>query len=378
MTTVIPSGKILFLDFAKGYAILTIVLYHILQKIALPDWAAQAAAFGGTGVHLFFLLSGFGLGLSRAEASAWGFYRRRLVKVWLPYALALSISLLAALAWGLFPDGWGAWLAGVGLYQMFFERYIQSFGGHFWFISAIVQFYLVWPLLQLLRQKLGTARLFFGVCLAISIAWWLLVFALDKGQLRSWNSFFLQFLWEFALGMLLAERYKNARQGEPRGDFWNYSMWINITAAVFFTGLMLLLVLKLGATGRIFNDIPALLGYSAGCIVLFQFSEKFLPAVRRCFVWLGGISFSLYLIHVLVLDFYLQMLNTNGLKINLVTLLPVPFIALAAAWLFEQLSRFLVNSLSPRPAARNFQNALANEDTGAAPDSSASAQLPAP
>lgn len=370
MTTA-PTGKLPFPDFAKGYAIFTIVLYHALQKLALPGWAAQAAGFGGTGVHLFFLLSGFGLGLSRAEGSAVDFYRRRLVKVWLPYVLALSISLFAAIEFGLFPDGWGAWLAGVGLYQMFYEPYIQSFGGHFWFISAIVQFYLVWPLLLRLRRRIGKAELFFGVCLTLSLGWWLLVFVLGKGQLRTWNSFFLQFLWEFALGMLLAERYKTHSPHQPRGDFWNYPMAWNAVAAAFFTGLMLLMVLKLGAAGRIFNDIPALLGYTALCVLLFQFSEKGLPALRRFFVWVGGISFALYLIHVLVLDCYLQILTENGMKINLVTLLPFPVLALAGAWVFHRLSQVLIKNLTPRATVSGRQNALAHEDAGLAPDSSA-------
>lgn len=367
-----------FPDFAKGYAIMTIVLYHALQKLALPDWATQAAGFGGTGVHLFFLLSGFGLGLSRTEASTWGFYSRRLVKVWLPYVFALSISLFAALEFGLFPDGWNAWLAGVGLYQMFSESHIQSFGGHFWFISAIVQFYLAWPLILRWRKRLGTAEVFFGVCLAVSVAWWLLVFLLGKGHLRSWNSFFLQFLWEFALGMLLAERYKTGEEKFPRGDFWNYPRGWNALAAVSFTGLMLLMVMKLGATGRIFNDIPALLGYSALCIFLFQITENGLPALRRLLIWVGGLSYSLYLVHVLVLDFYLQMLEANGLKINPGTLLPFPFLALAAAWVFDRMSQSFINSLSPRPASLRLHNALGREDAGLAPDSSAASKLGTP
>ncbi len=347
--------KIPFLDFARGYAIFTIVLYHALQKTALPGWAAQAAGFGGTGVHLFFLLSGFGLALSRHSGSAGSFYRRRLVKVWLPYALALTLSLFAALAWGLFPDGWAAWLAGVGLYQMFFEPFILSFGGHFWFISAIVQFYLAWPLLVWLRARIPDERLFFGCCLAVSVAWWGLVFFLEKGHSRVWNSFFLQFLWEFGLGMILAAQYR--QRGEARA-FWRFPLGLNLLAGLVFTGFMVLLVLKMGPVGRIFNDIPALIGYTAFCIVVFQIGAKYLPPLRQFFEWVGGISYSLYLIHVLALGFYLLALDAGGLKINPVTLLPYPLLALAAAWLFEQGSSRLIglfsnkNDNQPRPGAQ--------------------------
>lgn len=339
------TEKIPFIDFAKGYAIFTIVLYHALQKAMLPDWAMRAAAFGGTGVHLFFLLSGFGLALSRTSSSAPAFYRRRLLKVWLPYVLALTLSWLAAACCGLFPDGAGAWLAGTLLYQMFYEPYILSFGGHFWFISAIVQFYLAWPLLVGLRARLSDDRLFSGLCLVVSAAWWLLVFLLEKGHLRVWNSFFLQFLWEFGLGMVLAAQYR--QKGEARA-FWRFPLGLNLLAGLVFTGLMVLLVLKMGPVGRIFNDIPALIGYTAVCVAIFQIGAKYLPPLRQFFEWVGGVSYSLYLIHVLVLDFYLLALDAGGLKINPVTLLPYPLLALAAAWLFEQGSRRLIGLFSQK------------------------------
>ncbi|MBK8194736.1 MAG: acyltransferase family protein [Lewinellaceae bacterium] len=59
-------GRITYIDFARGYAIFTIVCYHGLQRADLPGLWQKAIVFGGTGVHLFFLLSGFGLGLSGA------------------------------------------------------------------------------------------------------------------------------------------------------------------------------------------------------------------------------------------------------------------------------------------------------------------------
>ena len=360
------TEKIAFIDFARGYAIFTIVLYHAAQKAGLPPWAMQVASFGGTGVHLFFLLSGFGLALSRSSGSAATFYRRRLVKVWLPYVLALSLSWLAAACCGLFPDGAGAWLAGVLLYQMFYEPYILSFGGHFWFISAIVQFYLAWPFLTKLRQRLSDDRVFLALSLVVSAGWWLLVFALEKGALRTWNSFFLQFLWEFALGMALAGLFQ---RGSKAGAFWRFPLLWNLAAAIVFTGLMLVMVVKMGPAGRIFNDIPALIGYTAICISIYQLAEKALPPLRRFFVWTGGISYSLYLIHVLVLDFYVKMLDSGGLKINPATLSLYPLAALGAAWLFEQLSGQLVRLFSTKEKTL----ARLDEDAAQAPDSATQA-----
>lgn len=357
------AGKIEFLDFAKGYAICTIVLYHALQRAGLPPLLQQAIIFGGSGVHLFFLLSGFGLMLSQSGKtglSVGRFYKRRMLKVWLPYVLALTISLLAAFFLNLFPDRWGAWLAGVGLYQMFIEPYIQSFGGHFWFISVILQFYIVWPALVWLIRRFRNPWLFFVFCLGISMAWWLVVYFAGKGELRTWNSFFLQFLWEFALGMVLSGRRGMVDGGRGTGDgrrstvdggrstvgaggyFWDFKGWIYLVCGVLFTGLMIVMILKMGEVGRIFNDIPALIGYSSLCIFIFQVSKKCFIPLKRLFLWIGGFSFSLYLIHVLVLDLYLRVLEYNGLNVNWMWVLVYLPLALWAGRLFEWLSRWWV------------------------------------
>ncbi|GAB4498970.1 MAG: hypothetical protein OHK0019_35270 [Saprospiraceae bacterium] len=324
------NTRIEYIDFAKGWAIFSIVCYHALQRAELSALLQKAIVFGGTGVHLFFLLSGFGLALSKSSDSALHFYKRRLVKVWLPYVLALTISLLASIFFNFFPDRFDAWLAGVGLYQMFSERYIESFGGHFWFISAIIQFYFAFPFLLWLKRKLDNSWLFFGLSLAVSVAWWLTVYVLGKGDSRVWNSCFLQFLWEFALGMTLAEFFKIQ-------NFKNW--WLSLPTALIFSGIMILMILKMGDAGKIFNDIPALVGYAAFSIFFFQIGEKFLPPLKRFFLWVGGFSYSLYLVHILVLEGWLRMLSWLGVSVNWLSLLPFLVLALLAGRAFEPLSR---------------------------------------
>ncbi len=344
------AGKIEYVDFAKGYAIFTIVLYHAFQQVALPPLWQQGIIFGGTGVHLFFLLSGFGLAWSRAIVTPLEFYQRRLAKIWLPYVLALTMSLLGAFLFDLFPDRWGAWLAGVGLYQMFSEPYIESFGGHFWFISTIVQFYLLFPFLKKIQQQIGDARWFFLLALAISVTWWIVVAVLGKSELRTWNSCCLQFLWEFALGMTLAEGMRNAEYGmrngsERRGtafriphSVFRIRFWL-LPIGLFFTGLMVVMILKLGTVGKIFNDVPALLGYTALSGFLFYMGDLYVAPLKRFFLWVSGFSFSLYLIHVLVLEVYLHLLPSAPKAWQILLYLPL---ALLAGWAFEPLSRWWV------------------------------------
>ena len=358
--------RLAYIEFARGYAILSIVCFHVLQRVGLPPLLQQAIIFGGTGVHLFFLLSGFGLCLGKPVPAA-VFFKKRFTKVWLPYVLVLTISLVFAVFFGTFPDRWPAWLAGVGLYQMFFNDFIESFGGHFWFISAIFQFYLAFPALLFLKKKLGDWP-FFALCLAISVGWWLAVFFLQKGGIRVWNSFFLQFLWEFALGMVLAAEFgRQNPASETRPETLSTAPASHLPASVFlekktrfspsvhaafqlpgiaflplglvFSAIMVLMILKMGAVGRIFNDIPALIGYAGLSIFLFKFSKKWLPPVERFFRWVGGFSYTLYLTHILVLELFLMFLEKTGQPLG--PFWPVVFLmmALLVGWLFEPVSQ---------------------------------------
>ncbi len=334
------NQRIEYIDFAKGYAIFTIVCYHALQQVDLSPLWQRAIIFGGTGVHLFFLLSGFGLAWSSAVESVGAFYLRRMSKVWLPYVVVLTISWAAAAWMGVFPDGWDAWLAGVGLYQMFSEQYIESFGGHFWFVSAIFQFYLVFPLLVRLQKSMTPTQFLLLTC-SLSVGWWLVVYFSGKSELRVWNSFFLQFLWEFAIGMVLAKKMR-----QEAGTFRNiqnlvegnsrYS-WIFLPIGLFFTAVMIGMILKLGEAGRIFNDVPALFGYTALSIFVYQAGRKWLPWLNRFFLWINGFSYTLYLIHVLMLHLCLMLMY--GTKFGFATLTLYLALVLPVAWLLEPVLR---------------------------------------
>ena len=52
------------IDFLRGFSIFTIVLMHLLQSFPISPFLMAASSFGGAGVHVFILCSGFGLYLS--------------------------------------------------------------------------------------------------------------------------------------------------------------------------------------------------------------------------------------------------------------------------------------------------------------------------
>ena len=67
---------------------------------------------------------------------------------------------------------------------MFFNDLENSFGGQMWFVSTIIQFYLIWPfLLKLFNKSIGVIY-----ALLISMLWATIVAMLGKSDVRVWNS----------------------------------------------------------------------------------------------------------------------------------------------------------------------------------------------
>lgn len=71
-----PSQRLDFIDFGKGFAILSIVLFHYFLPYA-SGLAVKALMLGGAGVHIFPIIE-LGVCLSRAKKSAVVFFKGRL------------------------------------------------------------------------------------------------------------------------------------------------------------------------------------------------------------------------------------------------------------------------------------------------------------
>ncbi len=333
------TKRINFLDFAKGYAILTIVLFHLFQKLTLSPIFEKAIEFGGSGVHLFFMLSGFGLMMSK-KTSLGTFYKRRFMKVYLPYFLVLTICLLVNFLIPIYPnDGFEAFFAGIFLYQMFYEGFMEAFGGHFWFISAIIQFYLLFPVLSHFHEKFGNKFFLIG-SITISILYWILLYGMGYMDIRNWAGSFLQFLWVFSLGMVLAKMYK-----ERGFEFWSYSYKYYLLIAVVGISVAAFSILKMGMVGKVFNDIPVFFGYTSLCIIAFKLIKKRAPQLIHMFEKVGDYSYSIYLTHALVITLALFYLESASIDRNFWIVLSIVPVILLASWIYEKISVFFTKSV---------------------------------
>jgi len=140
--------KIEVIDFLKGYSMLSIVIYHIGQQLILPGVLGHMIDFGGTGVHTFIFVSGFGLYLShlRRPLSFVAFLKKRFSKIYVPYVVTVIVSALIALVVPIYPVSAFAFFGHVFLYKMFFADITGSYGYQLWCrrSSSFIFFFFRW------------------------------------------------------------------------------------------------------------------------------------------------------------------------------------------------------------------------------------------
>lgn len=284
--------RIEFIDFARALAILGVALYHYLMPLNQERWFQLAITFGGSGIHLFFFLSGYGLGLSQPLPTL-QFYRRRFVKVLVPYYLFITFVFLFNLIIPVYPgQGWKDYLAHIFLYKMFFEHHMVSFGFHLWFMSTLVQLYLLFPFLRrLMVGKQGLTWVMFFALLAVTYN--LLIVKLHHASHRTWNSFFLAYLWEFSLGVWMGQR-RDERLFQLSGSV---SLGLGIAGLTAMAAMTLLF----GQAGRLLNDLFAFAAIMGIVVFIFDLTKRMSPlkGLHRFFVASGAYSYEFYLVHYL-------------------------------------------------------------------------------
>ena len=151
------------LDALRFFAILGVMVVHFWHPRQLP-WLLRDLDWGGLGVRLFFVLSGFlisGILLDSrrmAEESQRSpfyfirqFYIRRFLRIFPIYYLVIFIGLLVNL-----PPAREVWLWLLtytsNVYITFNNTWIGSFG-HFWTLAVEEQFYFLWPWLILFLPR---------------------------------------------------------------------------------------------------------------------------------------------------------------------------------------------------------------------------------
>lgn len=342
-----PANYEPHIDGIRCIAVLSVLFYHFEYK-AIPG--------GFVGVDVFFVISGFLItrlllkDVKQETFSFKRFYMRRIRRL-APALLATLVVTFIVASVFLTPSHFqrfsGASLASLfSVSNIFFWSEAGYFDAtaelkpllHTWSLSVEEQFYLVWPAL-LFFMRARSARII-AIVFALLFVVSLVAARIGTAHIPSATFFLMPFrVYEFAIGALLAL----IPLARLRGRSWN-----EIFVAV---GLVLLwLSFTQFDKSTAFPDINALLPCIAAALLIAFGTSPILGLLLRnpLSVFVGKISYSLYLVHwpVVVLYKHISFEDVVVGKTRLALLMLTFLLAIALHYLIENRFR------TPAPKAQ--------------------------
>ena len=265
-----------------------VAIFHLARSSGLPYKTFDYACYGWTGVQIFFVISGFILPYSLYktgfEIRDFGvFILKRIIRVYPAYIAAILIGVVLTFI---------THRENIPTMALFSQLlFVNDILGSpyssvvFWTLAIEIQFYLVVGLLYPFFIKSNTMAII--LVFALSLAAFLM--KANNGLIFEWFPF-------FGIGILAFNK-----------------MFTNLTGHVFWLAMANLIIIVVIAHG-----IPhAIAALFAVLFILYGAFKKETPVIKA-FLFLGTISYSLYLIHwdlgraAVRLSRYIPLINQVG------------------------------------------------------------------
>ena len=286
----------------KGLGILTVVFAHFAYMLVTnAEFLFPLSIIAGVGVDLFLFMSGYGLsvGMLKKPMPVMEFYKRRLIKIFIPFWVALIIIFAAD---AIFLNinyttpymvqsllGWFPTAVGFG-----------DVNSPFWYITWMIMFYALYPIVFSVKRPWLTA----------------LILAVVATLLGVYNPFDMGDNWlhrlhtlAFPLGIVAAWLLMKTKEKENKlvkylEDFRNKSTGISRYVIIILM-LALVVYMSLHTTANHWPTLTAILGKGyfvdqfTSLVIMFAFIVIFsLKKLDNKFLAIYGLySFEVYLIH---------------------------------------------------------------------------------
>jgi peptidoglycan/LPS O-acetylase OafA/YrhL len=322
----LPTGRFQWLDSVKGMCVIWIAFFHctlsysngrfpspltISSLSSFVEQCAPGSGFGkllcaakaivaavllrgSQGVGVFLLFSGFGLTYSLIKSGgfevSWAnWYKRRFARLFPIYWLAHLVIVISPFA---------------VLRDKIDYRFLLSFFGDrfypvdkmfyylvpaWWFSGMLIEFYIAFPLLFRLMQKLGWLK-HMAFCIVATLSARFALQMMKANGDYAMGAFFVCRLWEFGAGMVLGKLMAE----EPGETFRRLISW----KGLFLGIIMYVLGFLTYQPNFLFNVSDGLtaMGLSIILIHAAYYLER-APGLGRVFALAGVYSYGIYLFH---------------------------------------------------------------------------------
>jgi peptidoglycan/LPS O-acetylase OafA/YrhL len=323
-TVVPPVGRILELDALRGLAALAVVLFHYTtryeQLFGHTESLAASLPWGHYGVDLFFMLSGFVILMTlERTAESWKFAWGRFSRLYPTYWAAAAVTFVVVSACGLRGQevGLGEAIANLTMVQALLGA--PHVDGAYWSLQAELIFYanmLVLYRLGAFRRPAATVAcwLAFAYVVHVSQSYAATAWPLGGALLSKLATIAsLKFIPLFGIGVLFYAMHG----ADQRSEFHHDRKWLTPNHLALI-GCLIAIAFRDGMAVFVVDTLLATL--------LWLAIRRRLPILSwRPLLWLGAISYSLYLIHQNIGYVLIRNLESHGIG-------PLAAIAIASAF----------------------------------------------
>lgn len=312
-----------------GIAAIGVIAVHSNSIINYPNIIKKIFGYGGLGVYIFAFLSGIGLYFSlknRGDSKA-DFYKRRLVRIFLPYLLIA-----------------GLWY---GVKYLFIQQDIISFLYELstvsfwaehkgaWYVAMLIPLYLIYPWYHDWLEK-GNRNIKIVI---IGISWLVLTVMISffNPALYEHLSQVLSSILIFIVGNYIAEKIYNKKYNP---------IWLFIFSLVFFIGKTLLTTIVNNVV--ISSLAAAFLGVALTIGLAWTLDKTNVIFVNKTLGFLGKYSLELYLTNIFLLQaykyFHLDTIFANMKYGPEIAYLIIVTVGIFSSWIFGALAAKIANS----------------------------------
>lgn len=281
-----------YLTAIRGLACLIVIVAHILASV--PSIGINVSGCGKIGVWLFFILSAFLLTIQWLNKKdikikeVIKFYIKRFFRIFPCYIVILLVALFI----NYIPD----------VKTLIKHIFLLEGMGHFWTIPVEFVFYLIIPIIMFIVFKIRNEKLSMGFLIVLCI-----VTAIISPYTQSIeNSINIRwYLPVFIIGMITSIIYRKLEQKkrEPK-LFFDIVVLIVLIIMIISVPYFRNLLFKIPPDSYLQNKY-IFFGIGWSIIILAIQNSKYIINVlnkAKIFIYIGKISFPLYLVHYIILS----------------------------------------------------------------------------